>query len=124
MEEAALYLEGLQDPLTRAPDVLGDLLVHVVEDRHALVDHVHDGIEGDVAGRKDGLAPGVADAVEGGDGSPDIFLHDIGNKGIVMIEGPQVLLVVQAVGGLRAHAPVRLDHDGIAAFLGKAQALL
>ena len=121
VEEAAGGAEGLQRGLARRLHIGGDLLVHIIVSRHALVHHVHDGVAGDVAGGEQHLAAGVAHAVVGGDHTGDVFLHQVGHRRQLAEKGHGVLVTLQLPGGDSAHTVVRLHNDGIAHLMGKGQ---
>ncbi len=121
VEEAAGGAKGLQRGLARRLHIGGDLLVHIIVSRHALVHHVHDGVAGDVAGGEQHLAAGVAHAVVGGDHTGDVFLHQVGHRRQLAEKGHGVLVTLQLPGGDSAHTVVRLHNDGIAHLMGKGQ---
>ena len=77
MHKAALDAEALHGRAACAAGVLGQLLVEVVDGVVVVVDDVHQGEHGHVAGLEDRLAVGVDDGVVAVDLGGDELFHDV-----------------------------------------------
>ena len=124
MEKPAGRTKGPQHRLSRRFHVGRNRPVHIVIGRNALVDHIHDGIAGDMAGGKKHLSPGIADPVIRRYHAGNIFLHEIGHRRNILEKRLQIRVAFQLPGGNGPHAAVGLDNDGISHLPGKDQSRL
>ena len=119
MHKAASDFEGLDGSAADLPHLGCEVLDNVVDGVVVRVDDIHDGLRRDVAAFKQRFALGVDDGVIGAHMAVDELLHNVDIIVLGVDKELQLVVVLQPVGVVRAHAVVGLDNDGVADLVSK-----
>ena len=114
MDETAVNAKGLNGPTSGITNALREIFFNVIAGVSVGIDDVHDGINGYIAGFKDGRSIRVDDCIIAVNGSAHEFFHDIGLIRLFGKESSQILIAGQLIGVRRTNAVIRLYDDRIA----------
>ena len=124
MDEPALDAEGLHGPQTGRANVVRQILDQIIDGVAVVVDNIHNGPGGNIAGLKQRLSFGIHNGVVGLHIAPDKLFHDVHGIILVLHKEGQLLVGLELVGVVGAYAVVGLDHNGIAHGVCKIQSVI